>query len=204
MGRKWISPKGGLWFSLILRPRISSKEIFKLTFIMSSAIAQAIKEKFKLRTKIKWPNDVLVNGKKLCGILTEASIKGEIVQFVIIGVGINTNIDLEAFPENLRKSITSLKHLLGYKIKQKLLIKCILQNFEHRYRCLQQGSWDVLLEEWRKLSAFLAKQVKIVASNEVVTGEAIGVGDDGALIIRLENGVLKRILEGDLTLEKTP
>ncbi|NIO36689.1 biotin--[acetyl-CoA-carboxylase] ligase, partial [Candidatus Bathyarchaeota archaeon] len=113
LGRQWISPKGGLWLSVILRPQTSPKEALRLTFIMSSAVAKTIKTLFNLETSVKWPNDVLVNGKKISGILTEINTRESLVTFVIVGVGINVNIDLESFPSSLRATVTSLKHELG-------------------------------------------------------------------------------------------
>lgn len=202
LGRQWISPKGGLWLSIILRPQISPKEALKLTFITSSAVAETIKAMWGLETEVKWPNDVLVNGKKICGILTETSTKENIAEFVVVGVGINANIDLKSFPSNLRDTVTSLKHELGCEIKRNALTKNILQNFEHRYKRLRKGLWSVLLQEWKSLATFFGEQVEVTSFDEVLVGEAWDVDKDGALIIRLEDGVLKKVVIGDVTLRK--
>jgi BirA family biotin operon repressor/biotin-[acetyl-CoA-carboxylase] ligase len=202
LGRSWISPKGGLWLSIVMRPRISLKEALKLTFITSSAVAKTIQQMFGLKTEVKWPNDVLVKGRKICGILTETSTRESTVEFVVIGVGINANIDLKFFPSSLRGSVTSLKHELGYAVRRKALTNNLLQNFEHRYKRLQQGRWIALLQEWKGMAAFLGEQVKVTSFDGVIVGEAWDVDEDGGLIIRLEDGVLKKVVAGDVTLRK--
>ena len=202
LGRQWLSPKGGVWLSIILRPQISPKDASKLTFITSSTVAKTIKIMYGLKTEVKWPNDVVVSGRKISGILTEASTKENIVEFVVVGVGINANVDLESFPSSLRNSVTSLKHELGYEIKRKALTKNLLQNFEQRFRRLQQGLWNVLLQEWKSMATFLGEQVEVTSFDEVFVGEAWDVDETGALIIRLEDGTLKKVVVGDVTLRK--
>ena len=157
---------------------------------------------FGLKTEVKWPNDVLVNGKKISGILTETSSKKNSVEFVVLGVGINTNIDLGAFPSNLQDTITSLKYELGHKIRRKALMKNLLQSFEHRYKRLQKGLWNVLLQEWKSMAMFLGEQVKVASFGEVLAGEAWNVDKDGTLILRLHDGVLKKVVAGDVILRR--
>ncbi|MDH5447812.1 MAG: biotin--[acetyl-CoA-carboxylase] ligase [Candidatus Bathyarchaeota archaeon] len=204
LGRRWISPKGGVWLSIILRPRITPIEALKLTFITSSAVAKTIKTMFGLMTEVKWPNDVLVNGRKICGILTETSSKRKSVESMVVGVGINANIDLECFSPSLRDAVTSLQYELGHKIKRKALTRNLLRNFEHRYKCLQRGLWNALLQEWKSMATFLGEQVQITSFDDVLAGEAWDIDEDGALVIRLENGTLEKVVVGDLTLRKQP
>jgi len=202
LGRSWISPKGGLWLSIVMRPRISPKEALKLTFITSSAVAKTIHQMFGLKTEVKWPNDVLVKDRKICGILTKASTRGSIVEFVVIGVGINANVDLKCFPSGLRGSVTSLKHELGYAVRRKALTNNLLQNFERRYNRLQQGRWSTLLQEWKGMAEFLGEQVEVTSFDEVIVGEAWDVDEAGGLIIRLDDGVLKKVVAGDVTVRR--
>jgi BirA family biotin operon repressor/biotin-[acetyl-CoA-carboxylase] ligase len=202
LNRQWISPRGGLWLSIVMRPQISPKEAVKLNFMTSSAVARTIQGMFGLRTEVKWPNDVLVNGRKICGILTESNNKGDGVDFVVVGIGANVNVDLEAFPKGLRDSVTSLKYELGYGVDRKSLTTSLLQNFEDRYRRLQQGLWNGLLYEWKSLATFLGEQVEVDSFEEVFVGEAWDVDDDGALIIRFDNGVLRKIVAADVTLRR--
>lgn len=203
-GRQWISPKGGLWFSIILRTEMSPMEAMKLTFITSLAVAETVHEMFDLRAEVKWPNDVLVSGKKICGILTETIVKDNMVEFAVIGVGINVNIDMKSFPPNLWETATSLKHELGYDVERKALMASLLQNLEAHYSRLRNGQWDVLLQEWKGLATFLHKQVEVVSFDERYIGEAWDIEESGALLVRLQNGTLKEIVAGEVTIRKTP
>ncbi|MCW3980561.1 MAG: biotin--[acetyl-CoA-carboxylase] ligase [Candidatus Bathyarchaeota archaeon] len=198
--RRWISPRGGIWLSIILRPRILSRDASKLTFIMSSTVANSIKRIFGLNAEVKWPNDVLVRSRKICGILTEISTRTGIVQFVIIGLGINANIDLLTFPRTLRKKVTSLKQELGYSVNLRRFTESLLCSFENNYKRFHRGEWHTLLSEWKALATFFGRQVKVTSLGETVVGEALDVGTDGALKIKLKDGTLREIVAGDLTL----
>ncbi|UCH31195.1 MAG: biotin--[acetyl-CoA-carboxylase] ligase [Candidatus Bathyarchaeota archaeon] len=204
LGRRWFSPKGGLWLSIILRPEIRVKEALRLTFIAALAVVETVKTMYGLKTEIKWPNDVLINGKKLCGILTEASVEHGIVKFVVIGLGINVNIGLELFPKQLKSTVTSIKHEVGSEVKRAALLTNLLQNFEQNYTLLQQGKWTVLLKEWKSFATFLGKQVQVTNPDEIIIGKAWEVDTDGALVIKRDDGVLKKIISGDVTLRQLP
>ncbi len=197
--RRWISPSGGIWFSLLLRPRIPPRDTPKLTFIMSLTIAQSMKALFGLNTEVKWPNDVLVRSKKICGILTETNTTGDTVQFVIIGVGVNANMDLLAFPRNLRNEVTSLKHELGRTVDVRRFTESLLGSFENNYKRFYQGEWHSLLEEWKALATFLGKRIRITGFGETIIGEALDVDTYGSLKVRLNDGSLREIIAGDLT-----
>lgn len=199
--REWISPQGGLWFSVILRPQFSLKEALRLTFIMSSTIAETIRTMFGLETRIMWPNDILVEDRKICGILTEAITNKDSVGFVVIGVGLNANIDLDLFPENLRETVTTLKHELGHEVDLKTLVSSLLQTFEERYKQLVQGLWTSLLEEWKDFASFLGKKVTVTSFDEAFRGKALDVGQDCALLIKLDGGSVKRVIVGDVTVQ---
>ncbi|UCE95126.1 MAG: biotin--[acetyl-CoA-carboxylase] ligase [Candidatus Bathyarchaeota archaeon] len=198
--RYWVSPKGGVWLSIILRPKMPPQGVLKLTFIASLAVANTINEMFHLKTEVKWPNDVLVNGKKVCGILTEANIRKNAVEFVVLGVGINANIKLESFPCDLQNTATSLKHELCNTIDLRPFIKKFLRYFDRYYKRLQQGLWRMLLQEWKCLASFLGKQVEINIDSAILVGKAWDITEDCALILRLDDGILKKILTGDVKL----
>jgi BirA family biotin operon repressor/biotin-[acetyl-CoA-carboxylase] ligase len=134
LGRKWVSPKGGLWFSIILRPEMNPKDALKLTLMASAVVAKVIKDMFKLKTEIKHPNDVVINGKKVCGILTEIRTKGDMLDFVVIGIGINANINLDSFPKYLRKSLTSLKEELKEDVDRERFLHTLLEELEEWYK----------------------------------------------------------------------
>ena len=143
--------------------------------------------------------NILVNSKKICGILTEVVTSEDIVEFVIIGLGLNANVDLDAFPASIRNSLTSLRHELDYSVSLETLLGSILKNFEHRYKRLQQGFWTELLEEWKSLAKFLGKGVKIISDGEVLEGRALDVDEEGSLTVRLRDGRIRRVLTGDVT-----
>jgi len=198
--RHWVSPRGGIWLSILLRPSVTPEEATKLTFITATAVAGTIQSTLGLATEVKWPNDVLVNRKKLCGILTEASTRGNIVECVVVGIGINANMGLQSFPNNLQKSVTTLKHELGCEINRETLARILIQSFDQRYKHLQNGMWSALLQEWRSLARFLGGKVVVTSFAETLVGEALDVDADGALIVRLQNGVLRRMVAGDVKL----
>ncbi len=134
MTRKWISPEGGIWFSIVLRPKVEPKETLKLNLRVATVAAKVINSMFKLRADVKWPNDIIINGKKVCGILTEMSTRGDTVDFVIIGIGINANISLHSFPKHLRKSLTSLRKELKKDVDREKLLTALLEEFEQYYK----------------------------------------------------------------------
>jgi len=201
LGRRWESPKGGIWLSLILRPKTNPSKIPLLTFTSSLAVAKAIQEMCGLKVEVKWPNDILIGNKKVCGILTEANVKGNTVNFVVVGIGINANVDLDSFSPLLRNSATSLKMEMHENIDREKLLQLLFQKLEYYYGLFQQERYEALLAEWKKLAKFLGKPVEIVSFDEKFCGKAVDVDENGALIIQLENGVLRKIVSGDVTLK---
>ena len=134
LGRKWVSPEGGIWFSIILRPKVDPEDALKLTLIAAAVVAKVIDDMFKLKAEVKWPNDIIINGKKVCGILTEMITKGNMVDFVVIGVGINANINLDSFPKRLRKLLISLREELKEDVDRKRFLCALLEEFEQCYK----------------------------------------------------------------------
>ena len=192
LGREWLSPKGGIYFTLILRPKISPANAPRINLMASVAVAVTIRKLFRLDAGLKWPNDVLIEGKKVCGILAEMDAETDVLNFVNLGIGINANTSIPRF----EKTATSLKHATGKDISRKELLGALLLEIEHRQASLMEAT---LLEEWRKLSVTLDKDVRIVAPGEVIVGRAIDVDTTGALIIRQRNGSLKKAVAGDCT-----
>ena len=202
LGREWASPEGGIWFSIILRPEVEPKDASKLTFVGAVAVARVIREMFNLRAEVKWPNDVLIGGKKVCGILTETSTKGDALNFVVVGVGINANASLNSFPESLRNSLTSLKEELKEEIERERFLRALLEELEHYYTMFMRKNFDLILEEWRNLAGFLGQYVEVLSFDEKITGRAVDVDQNGALIIKLRNGTVKKVMSGDVTIQK--
>ncbi len=158
----------------------------------SLAVAVTIRKLFGLDAGLKWPNDVLIEGKKVCGILAEMDAETDVLNFVNLGIGVNANTSIPRF----EKTATSLKHATGKDICRKEFLGALLVEIEQRQASLMEAS---LLEEWRKLSVTLGKDVRIVAPGEVIVGRAIDVDGTGALIIRERNGSLKKAVAGDCT-----
>jgi BirA family biotin operon repressor/biotin-[acetyl-CoA-carboxylase] ligase len=203
LGREWISPRGGLWFSIILRPDQKAREAAKLVFVASLAVAEVLKEKYGLRTETKWPNDVLVSGKKICGILAEMSTKDEKVDYVILGVGVNANFSPDdVFPKSLRIKATSIENELGKKIRLESFLKALLEKMEMLYDQYLEAGFSNLLEEWKKYAEFLGHRVVVRDRKERLNGLALDVDMDGTLVLKLQQGTIKRIHVGDIAFGK--
>jgi BirA family biotin operon repressor/biotin-[acetyl-CoA-carboxylase] ligase len=200
LGRDWLSPKGGVWFSIILHPEVKAKDVFKVTFLTAVAVAKTIRKIFKLNAEIEWPNDVLINGKKMCGILTETSIRGENVDSVIVGVGINANVDINFFPKHLKKTVTTLASEVKREVDREKFLHVLLKELEAYYKMFKENNFDSILEEWKQLNRLFGANVEVVSFNEKIEGQAVNVDQNGALIIRLADGTTRKVFSGDVTL----
>lgn len=190
LGREWLSPKGGILFTLILRPKISPAYAPRINLMASVAVAKTIRKLFGLRAELKWPNDVLIKGRKVCGILAEMEAEMDKVNFINLGIGINANTPTSQY----EKMATSLKEELRKEISRKQLLNSLLKEIAKQQALL---TGNKLLEEWKKLSATLNKQVKIVTPGEEITGQAIDIDTNGALVIKSKDGSLRSVIAGD-------
>jgi len=202
LGRRWISPRGGTWFSVVLRPAIGSKDAPKIVFMAAVAIAKTIRNMLRLTAKTKWPNDVLVHNKKVCGLLAETSISDDNINFIVLGIGINSNVDTNAFPKELTGSLTSLKKEAKREIPREEFLQALLKEMEHYYNEFTQGRFTQILEEWKSLTDMIGKDVEVVSFKERFEGRTIDVDQDGALIVKLKNGSIKRLLSGDASIRQ--
>ena len=200
LGREWISPEGGLWFSLILRPKISPKDASKLTLLAGVVVAKTLEKLCHLRVEVKWPNDVLIDGKKVCGILTEACTQGRRLNSVVIGFGINTNFPISKLPASLRDSATTLREELGKEVSIEALLRALLEEMEYYYLIFNKGDFETVLAEWRRLAKFLGSYVYVRSLNEKVEGWATDVDEHGALIVKLKDQTSQKIVAGDVTI----
>lgn len=201
LDREWISPLGGLWFSLILRPKQSLAKAAKLTFVAAIAVAETLHEQYGLRTQTKWPNDVLVKGRKICGILGEATTMGKEINVVVLGIGINANFDVErVLPESIRLRATSLKTELNRMIQLEELFNRLLEKLEATYALYTTEGFNSILEKWKRYAGFLGQEVEVTDRNEKIAGLAYDVDEDGALVLMLENGAFKHVFVGDVSL----
>jgi len=198
MGRRWNSPEGGIWLSVILRPELSPTDAPKLTIMAAVAVAESIFQSTGIQTNIKWPNDILVDGKKICGILTEISAELDIINYVIIGIGINVNND--KFPDELKDKSISLKQIKGEKVNRVKVLASLLERLESYYFKAERDGFEEILERWRALCINLGKQVKIIGKNESFEGIALDIDSSGALLVKKTNGTIVRILSGEVSL----
>ncbi|HXI73101.1 MAG TPA: biotin--[acetyl-CoA-carboxylase] ligase [Verrucomicrobiae bacterium] len=203
LGRKWISPeRKGLWFSVLLRPDLRPQEATQLTVASATALRRAIAAETGLKPEIKWPNDILVGGKKVAGILTELSAELDRVRHIILGIGVDVNLDTGELPVELRKLATSLKMESGEKISRAELAVAILQALDEDYARIGAGKFAAVADEWEAHCATIGKNVTVLIGDRKIRGRAESLDDDGALLVRTEHGHLERIIGGDVTLEK--
>jgi BirA family biotin operon repressor/biotin-[acetyl-CoA-carboxylase] ligase len=202
LGRAWSSPKGkGIWMSIMLKPNINPAQAAKLTLLTACAVNKAILHTCGIDAKIKWPNDIVCNGKKLCGILTEMIAELDEIHYLIVGIGINVNLDKDEFPEELHSIATSIKIEKGEEVSRKELVKSILNNFEVYYkRFLETGGISQFMPEYREKSAIIGKEVNIISSGTQLKGMVLDISEEGQLLVKLEDGRVKEIISGEVSI----
>lgn len=199
--RQFFSPKGkGIWFSVILRPKFLPQEAPKCTLMAAVAVARAMEE-FGLQPGIKWPNDLLFDNKKLVGILTEMSAEMDGINYIVIGTGINVNIDMSDFPEDIRDVATSLSIMKGEPLPRVKFFQAVLRALDDLYSQVQANGFAPVLDEWRKYSITLGQEVRVIGvrDGEVYTGKAVDIDEDGALLVETAKG-RQRVLAGDVSI----
>jgi BirA family biotin operon repressor/biotin-[acetyl-CoA-carboxylase] ligase len=193
MGRVWHSPKGkGLWMSLILKPRIPLQFAPQLTLLVAVALCRTIRQLTALSVGIKWPNDLLIEGKKVSGILLESSADEEKLQHVIAGIGISVNLEPDDFPEELRNVASSLKIQVGHKLDRAELLCQFLLELETLYELYQEQGFAPIKLLWEALTVSLGSPVRQPGPNGLTEGIAEGIDDSGALTVRLADGSVVR------------
>jgi BirA family biotin operon repressor/biotin-[acetyl-CoA-carboxylase] ligase len=196
-GRIWISPpKGGVYMSIILRPRMAPSEIPKITLLAAVAVSKAVRSLTALEALIKWPNDILVDGKKVCGILTEMKAQQDAIDFIIVGIGINVNTPVK----NLPKDASSLKELSANTLSRVELVKKVLEEFDTCYSMLKTQGFKNIINEWKQLSEMIGARVKVRLANRSIEGQVHTLDPDGSLVIRVEPGVLEKVSSGDVVM----
>jgi BirA family biotin operon repressor/biotin-[acetyl-CoA-carboxylase] ligase len=195
IGRNWLSPPGSVAISIILYPPLAY--IPSLIMVASLATANAIEQVTALKAQLKWPNDVLVNGKKVCGILVESDVKGNRVDYAVIGIGLNVNINPADFP-GIAPVATSLSHELGRQVSRRRLIQSLLSEAERLYLTLPEG--DSVFKQWRERLVTLGQRVRVSSGEATYQGIAESVAPDGSLLLRQPDGNLLKVVAGDVTL----
>ena len=188
--RQWLSDDGGLYFTMVLRPDIPVLLSSRVNFLASLTLARVLRELFQIDAAVKWPNDILVDGRKISGMLSELEAETDRVLFINIGMGINVNND----PAVVEPGASSLKKITGREISKKMLLARFLDEFEKR---MKKVEFENVISEWKKYTVTLNRQVKIVTHKEVSEGLAVDVEQDGALVLELADGSRKKIVYGD-------
>lgn len=201
LGRSWASPKGkGIWFSIILKPDMEPSKISRITLIGAAAVNKALRE-IGIKSYIKWPNDIIVEGKKVCGILTEMNCEKNTVNYVAMGIGINANLDEDDFDEELKNKATSLKIIAGEKIDRSKLLSSILNHFEKLYIPFNLSD-DIseTIRISREESILIGKEVRIINSYNERKGNVLDIDDEGQLIVQYENGEIEKVFSGEVSI----
>jgi BirA family biotin operon repressor/biotin-[acetyl-CoA-carboxylase] ligase len=196
-GRTWSSPRGGLYLSFILRPPIVPAEATSLPLLAGLAVSKAISTSCPVVSSLKWPNDVLIGERKVCGILAESSIKGGLLEHIVVGIGVDANIDVGFLPEEFRGTTTSLMSELGHDVDEGLLFRDLMYIMDMLYvRFLDRGPGPIL-DEWTNRSSTIGKDVSVMTQDGRLEGKALGVDVSGALILK-QGKRLTRIDSGDV------
>lgn len=197
--RSWSSPKGGIWASIILRPLMPPADVPKITLVASEAVARTIEGAIETPTLIKWPNDVMVSGKKVAGILTEIASGPDEVEFVVLGIGLNADFPVSVLPAAVRGGATTLREERGEPIERTQLFRQLLENLEQDYLRLSQGGGAALFDNWRARSSTLGHMVTVATLSGKFTGVAKDIDSHGALVIEIESGEAVTVAAGDVT-----
>lgn len=198
-GRSWVAPAGSsIMMSILLRPDFSPERASMLTLVMAMAVARGIREMTGLEAGIKWPNDIVADGRKLCGILTEMSTEIEYIRYVVIGIGIN--VSMKEFPEELSQKATSLELCLGHPVKRAPLIDACMRAFEVYYeKYLQTLDLSLLQEEYNRELVNVGRSVTVLAPAGEYTGISHGINREGELIVELADGEIRNVVSGEVS-----
>jgi BirA family biotin operon repressor/biotin-[acetyl-CoA-carboxylase] ligase len=203
IGRHWFSPPYlNLYLSAILRPDIPPHQASLITLLAAVAAAEAIEKFSGLPPLIKWPNDILLRDRKVAGLLNEIHSEMDRIHFVILGIGVNLNMDEKMFPEEIRTVATSLKREMGQTISRKTFLKILLQELERWYMIFSGEGGSSILKAWKEKAQIKGRTVKVTSFNEILMGVAIDVDSEGALILETREGERRRIIAGDIEYKK--
>ena len=200
LGRVWVSPpKTGLWFTILLRPEEVPSQVAGITLLTGLAVCRAIRAATGCGAMIKWPNDIVIGGRKVCGILTEMSAEIDRVHYAVVGIGINVNNG--DFPPELSVKATSLRMETGKPVSRVRLLQRILEEFERLYDDYDKENQPFFLQDYKSLCVTLGRTVGASRGREKITGTAVDITPDGELVVRLENGDLFQINSGEVTVQ---
>jgi len=196
-GRSFVSPPGGLYMSVVLRPKVPPGQASALPLMAGLAVSKSISSSLMVPSRLKWPNDVLIDGRKVCGILVESSIKGEKLEYAIIGIGVNANMTLKDLPPELSDIAGTLMDTSGAIVDIEELLRDLVCFLEILYKRFLEGDIAGILDDWTERSETIGREVKVNALDGWIEGKALGVDQSGALLLSVE-GSLRRIDMGDV------
>jgi len=203
LGRQWFSPPFlNLYLSVILRPKIPPHQASLITLMAAIATADAIQKFSGFLPLIKWPNDILLRNRKVAGLLNEINSEMDRIHFVILGIGINLNMDEKMFSKEIRTVATSLKREMGQTISRKAFLQSLLQELEKWYTIFMKQGSAFILKAWRDRAHLKGRRVKVTSFGETLGGIAVDVDSDGALILETADGKRKRVVAGDIEYRK--
>ncbi|RIV25688.1 biotin--[acetyl-CoA-carboxylase] ligase [Alicyclobacillaceae bacterium I2511] len=203
-GRTWFSPVGGLWVSVLLRRPIPLQHAAELTLLSSFAMRRALMAETNLHIDVKWPNDLLYNGKKVCGILAEIRSEGESLATAVLGMGVNTNLLATDFPTDLLKNAATLSTARNQPVSHQKVLAQVLSQLDPWVEQLSTGQsvFPQIAKEWRQSCITLGQSVRVNTPAGLVTGQAIAVDDGGILYVRTQSGLMQKIHTGDVLFEE--
>lgn len=200
LGRSWESPPyRNLYFSLLLRPTLAPAHAPQITLMAAVALADTVAEFIVEPPAIKWPNDILLQGKKLAGILTESSCDAKRIEFVILGIGVNLNFPRERMPETIRDRATSLMEVAGNSFSREPVLRRLIQDLDRCYGTLEDFGFDAIAPRWQARFGLKGKTVRVEMGGDVLIGQAVGIDRDGALLVEDDRGERQRVVAGDVT-----
>jgi BirA family biotin operon repressor/biotin-[acetyl-CoA-carboxylase] ligase len=201
LGRQWISPHGNLYVSVILRPAIPTHKAPLITLVGAVAVASAIRTHCPVQAAIKWPNDILISGKKVAGLLTEMSAEPDRIRHIALGIGVNVNMELHELPPEVSAHTTTLAAETGTKVDRKALLQEILLALEHWYRIFLTEE-EAVLKEWEQLNMTIGRRVTVNGMGEVFEGQAQGIDAEGRLKVALDDNTIRVVAAGDVSILK--
>ena len=200
LGRTWESAPGvGLWFSLILRPNIAPRNAAWLTLFAAVSVVRLLRENTDIQALIKWPNDVLIDGKKVCGILTELVAEQDRIEYAVVGIGLNVNQTRRDFGPVVRDTATSVRKVAGRTFNRTTLLCRLIELLEEDYYLMLEQGFEVIRRMWTDQSATMGQNVQCEWDGTVVVGKAMGLSDEGALLVRQTDGTVVPVVRGDVT-----
>lgn len=200
LGRSWVSPKyKGIWMSIILKPDIKPEKLARVTQIGAAAVTETLRS-MGVDAFIKWPNDIVVGNKKVCGILTEMSCELNMINHLVVGIGINVNLDIKDIPQEISEVATSLLIESGSKTDRKKLVADILNRFEEMYQSfIENGHLGKTLDICRENSILIGKEVRIIDGNKEMKAKVLGLSDEGELLVDFGDGKEEKLISGEVS-----